>query len=274
MGEWEEILNELSENDNSHGGFIRQALEEIKQLRNELEALTAERDALNACIERELSDADKLTAAMGLTLEESRTEGGSLKVRRVINYYKETVDALAQATEFGATMSDKYVKAQARLAELEKQEAVAYIERITGRLALPDDNHRTKFPMAYEPLYTAPKPSPTTEAAVAMALQKVVKVCEETIKKYRCNTMVDDDGDPYPLVDALTPEGAKSVASGKEEIEHLVDAVCGEILAIPHNDSGVKKLVEALENECGGRCNAEYNPCAARQALKEFEEGK
>ena len=28
------------------------------------------------------------------------------------------------------------------------------------------------------------------------------------------------------------------------------------------------ELVEALEFECGNRCNAEYNPCSAREALK------
>ena len=31
------------------------------------------------------------------------------------------------------------------------------------------------------------------------------------------------------------------------------------------------KAKEALEFECGGRCNAEYNPCNAREVLKELD---
>lgn len=31
------------------------------------------------------------------------------------------------------------------------------------------------------------------------------------------------------------------------------------------------KLVEALEFECGNRCNAEHNPCNAREALAAYE---
>lgn len=33
------------------------------------------------------------------------------------------------------------------------------------------------------------------------------------------------------------------------------------------NGKLIKVLRDALEAECGGRCNAEYNPCAARTAL-------
>lgn len=35
-------------------------------------------------------------------------------------------------------------------------EVVAYREKLTGRLCEPEDTHRRKFPMCYEPLYTRP----------------------------------------------------------------------------------------------------------------------
>lgn len=35
--------------------------------------------------------------------------------------------------------------------------------------------------------------------------------------------------------------------------------------------AAIKTLREALEVACGGRCNAEYNPCYARQALAATE---
>ena len=38
-----------------------------------------------------------------------------------------------------------------------KGEPVAYREKITGRLCAPEDTHRRKFPMCYEPLYTSPQ---------------------------------------------------------------------------------------------------------------------
>jgi len=37
-------------------------------------------------------------------------------------------------------------------------EPAAYREKLTGRLCEPDDTHRRKFPMCYEPLFTRPAP--------------------------------------------------------------------------------------------------------------------
>jgi hypothetical protein len=36
----------------------------------------------------------------------------------------------------------------------------------------------------------------------------------------------------------------------------------------------VARLRDALEFECGGRCNAEYNPCNAREALAQGEQNE
>ena len=53
----------------------------------------------------------------------------------------------------------------ARLAEIERAEPVAWIERITGRLAAPTDEHRTRFPMVYRPLIDRPTPAQRVSAA-------------------------------------------------------------------------------------------------------------
>lgn len=41
----------------------------------------------------------------------------------------------------------------------------------------------------------------------------------------------DDETQPYPLVDALTPEGAQIII-GEHEIEYLVDHIMGDLLPI------------------------------------------
>ncbi len=53
----------------------------------------------------------------------------------------------------------------ARLAEIEAQKPVAWIERLTGRLATPTDEHRTRFPMVYSPLIDRPAPAAAPERA-------------------------------------------------------------------------------------------------------------
>lgn len=54
-----------------------------------------------------------------------------------------------------------------RLAEIEAQEPVAWIERITGRLASPTDEHRTRFPSAYSALIARPTPPRPAVAGTA-----------------------------------------------------------------------------------------------------------
>jgi hypothetical protein len=74
-------------------------------------------------------------------------------------------DAVIRAAGLGAlhTERDAAIKERdelrARLAELDRQEPVAFRERITGRLAAEGDEHRDRFPMAYAPLYARPVPA-------------------------------------------------------------------------------------------------------------------
>ena len=58
----------------------------------------------------------------------------------------------------------------ARLAEIAAQEPVAWIERITGRLADPTDEHRTRFPMVYSPLIHHPAPAAAPERSWSVHL--------------------------------------------------------------------------------------------------------
>lgn len=57
--------------------------------------------------ERECDDADKICAALGLTVEQARTEGGSLNVPKILNHIQETLDALKEASAFGAAMVNR-----------------------------------------------------------------------------------------------------------------------------------------------------------------------
>jgi hypothetical protein len=65
------------------------------------------------------------------------------------------------------------------------QEPVAYIDEITRRLCKPNDDHRRKFPMCYQPFYTAPpQRKPLTEREIVdigmthQSLGQVVRAVE------------------------------------------------------------------------------------------------
>lgn len=63
-------------------------------------------------LERECADADRICAALGLTVEQSRTEGGSLNVPRIVAHINETLTALRESHAFGVAMADKYIASQ------------------------------------------------------------------------------------------------------------------------------------------------------------------
>jgi len=67
-------------------------------------------------LERECADADRICAALGLTVEQSRTDGGSLNVPRIIAHISETLTALRESHAFGVAMTDKYIASQAKTA--------------------------------------------------------------------------------------------------------------------------------------------------------------
>ena len=41
-----------------------------------------------------------------------------------------------------------------------------------------------------------------------------------------------------------------------------------------YSNEDIAKVREALEADCGGRCNAEHNPCSAREAIAILYAGK
>jgi hypothetical protein len=58
----------------------------------------------------------------------------------------------------------------------------------------------------------------------------VGKTIKKTLRSYRLQHTQAEDGDHYPLVDALTPDG-ETIAVGENEIELLTDALYLELLA-------------------------------------------
>lgn len=50
--------------------------------------------------------------------------------------------------------------------------------------------------------------------------------------------------------------------------DHIPD---GTEMVEPANKQLLLKILEALHEECAGKCNAEYNPCWARQLIGEIE---
>jgi hypothetical protein len=66
-------------------------------------------------------------------------------------------------------------------------------------------------------------------------------------------------------LDAVRIKEWQDIASKYAIYEEQADVKIAELKA------KLDKAKEALEFECGGRCNAEYNPCNAREVLKELD---
>lgn len=83
-------------------------------------------DILRAGWERECADVDKIIEKLGIPLERARTEGGSLNVPRILNHIQETLDALGNATAFGAHLNDRIAAAQASAKDGARVAAIAF----------------------------------------------------------------------------------------------------------------------------------------------------
>ncbi len=136
--------------------------DEIESLRQQLSAMTAERDKAkampmkyrrmefnaqlqneNESLRQQLADNQKCEVMLRMALERLVTE------RRAGLASLEGWDAAREA--LAATTDLKCVI-------LCHAEPRAWNETITGRLATSDDHHRSRFPMCYEPLYRAWEP--------------------------------------------------------------------------------------------------------------------
>lgn len=78
------------------------------------------------------------------------------------------------------TIDDRAAELRAAVETAEKAQGepvapTAYIERITGRLAAPYDDHRCRFPMVYDALYIHPDPR---VAELEKALRYCIKQAE------------------------------------------------------------------------------------------------
>ena len=75
-------------------------------------------------------------------------------------------------------------------------------------------------------VYEAGRASPASVPGGQSLWDSVYK----TLRSYRMTTMVDSDGDGYPLIDAMSPDHG-IVTSGIEECTYLADAIYNDLLA-------------------------------------------
>lgn len=68
---------------------------------------------------RECDDADKIMEKIGLTIEQARTDGGSLKVAFICNHIQETLDALAATQALQIDTFNKMVRLERENAALQ-----------------------------------------------------------------------------------------------------------------------------------------------------------
>ncbi len=116
MGDWEEILLELSMSDTRHGGFICSAIKEIATLR-------AECENQRSGFERECKDIDLILSHLGLDMELCRTDGGGLNKGRIASYLEPMRQALKDVETLRAELKqDRLVEQQAdRIKELQQK---------------------------------------------------------------------------------------------------------------------------------------------------------
>jgi len=144
-------------------------------------------------LERECADADKICAALGLTVDKSRTEGGSLNVPRIVGHIQETLTALRESHAFGVAMSDKYVASRAPECAAAQEPVAWATPSLLVTLSAVEKNHLTnpdrrtrggEFESAAAdaerysvPLYAAPPASePQTAAARDVLVERARQV--------------------------------------------------------------------------------------------------
>jgi hypothetical protein len=73
--------------------------------------------------------------------------------------------------------------------------------------------------------------APTGKAEQVQCLpQEWWQIIHDTLRNYRLTTLVDQDGDGYPLIDAMTAEG-QPVSDGINECDYLTDAIWNALTA-------------------------------------------
>lgn len=80
--------------------------------RDSWDAYKAGADFVYSGFKRECCDVDEIIAKLGLTTEQARTEGGVLRVQRILNHIQETLDALADASNRATDFANKYIAAR------------------------------------------------------------------------------------------------------------------------------------------------------------------
>lgn len=83
------------------------------------------------------------------------------------------------------------------------------------------------------------------EQRTAPVTKETWGVINTTLRQYRMTTMVDEDGDGYPLVDALSPDGG-TILNGIDECLYLADEIYNAMLAAAPTSPVATGEAEAL----------------------------
>jgi hypothetical protein len=85
------------------------------------------------------------------------------------------------------------------------------------------------------------------------------ELIERLANEHGLGKSVKDGNKKYFIQDVMTFEKIEAFAKAYTEATQAQEA--------KDQREYIERLEVALEEECGGRCNAEYNPCWARQLL-------
>ena len=119
-------------------------------------------------------------------------------------------------------------------------EAEAYPSGVTAAEHIAHDMKRGRFPnrssishfiAERDPAATHGAPGAGTPDAEAVAREPLEKCLYGVLRKYRLSNMGDEDGDNYPLVDVVTPEG-RNIGEGEEELGELAFELACAVLAL------------------------------------------
>ena len=96
------------------------------------------------------------------------------------------------------------------------------------------------------------------QSAPAGEREALWQLIHDTLRNYRMSTLVDKDGDGYPLIDALTAD-SQPVSGGMEECIYLADAVWNAIEAAWQRAQGavldVSAMAKVLSDRSADACN-------------------
>jgi hypothetical protein len=106
----------------------------------------------------------------------------------------------------------------------------------------------------------------------------ITKAVERALRHYRLSNMAeaDDESCGYPLVDMLSPKGAKDISSGEEEIGRLAEHISDALSALqeqpaPEWNAAIEAAALAIDCNCNETCIHGRNACPKQNASRILE---